>query len=157
MSENPIIPGQRYTLFGEELRPYSASRKVAANAMGMIFPAIGEEGAKRFEAGKPYDGFLKDAILCLWLCSIPDARDLTKDEMRAGQWTPQRAIDQPEAAKESAFEWADGKGIADMASEQFVEAGQVALAILLKVEAAKFTLQVPDAPPGPPEDDEGKV
>jgi hypothetical protein len=38
-----------------------------------------------------YPGEAKDAAIVLWLCSQKDASELTKDDIRAGAWTPSRA------------------------------------------------------------------
>lgn len=142
-----------YELFGEPLRPYSASRKVAANSMGVLYPMIGEEGAAQFQKTNSYPGILKDCLCVLWLCSLPDAHEVTADQVKAGQFTPSRALSKPQEAFDAAMAWADPKGLCDMGSEAFSVAVQTFVAIVTGVEAAKFQIVTGEHS----EDEPGKV
>lgn len=137
-----------YELFGEPLRKYSASRSVAANSMGVLYPGIGEEGCAQFEKTNTYPGMLKDVIVTLWLCSIPDASELSVADIRAGAWTPTRATGRPAEAFDAALEWATPKGITSLNSPEFQKASPIALAILLNIEAAKFYVEDSAVKPG---------
>lgn len=140
-----------FTLFSEPLAPYSYTRKFAAQSLGMLYPLIGEEGAAQLERTGVYAGALKDAAILLWLCTLKDASDLTRDDLRAGEWTPARASIKPAEALAVAMEWADNQRLTDMSGARFAEAWQVFTAISMGVAASEFVLEVPGAPT-PPED-----
>jgi hypothetical protein len=55
-----------------ELCPYSASRAVAAQALGLKYPNVGTEALEQFHKTGTYPGALQDVLIVLWLCSIPD-------------------------------------------------------------------------------------
>ena len=145
-----------YELFGEPLRDYSYSRRSAAQTMGLLFPNIGEAGAAQYERSGTYPGMLNDVLIVLWLCTLPDHAELTREQI-ATEWTPRKANKRVEDALETAIEWAGGKGLVslDMSNEKVNEAIQVWMAIVQNVEASKFTLQTADNPAGG--DDSGNV
>lgn len=144
-----------FELFGEPLRPYSASRKVAAQSMGTLYPMIGEEGAAQFARTSAYPGMLNDIMCVLWLCSLPDPHQLSLDEVRSGAWTPTLAFRKPHEAASAALEWAEKKGMVDMMGEPFAEAAKTFMSIVSPVEDAKFQVQT-NGPKGGAEDS-GKV
>lgn len=119
------------------LKPYSPSRVIAAQKIGVRFPLIGEEQWNGFADTGTYPGIIEDCILLLWICSLPDTA------MRADQWTPSRAAAKPLAAKVAAIGWGAKLQIHDMMGEHYQEAVQVFLAIVQGVEASKFKLRVP--------------
>jgi hypothetical protein len=140
---------QGFELFGKPLKPYSPSRKVAAQSMGLMYPYIGEERAAIFEDTGMYPGMLTDAIILLWLCTLPDQRT------PSDKWTPDAAAKKPGAAKIAATFWATAAGMVETMSKEFQEAQQVFMAIVSGVEASKFKLNIPGAEQA--EDDSPKV
>lgn len=131
-----------FELFGESLRKYSPSRKVAAQSMGLIYPYIGDDAAAQMEATGIYPGALKDTIICLWLCTLQDASDQDKAEIRAGAWNPSRVLHKPREALDAAMQWAADLEICDAGSERFGEAFKTFISIATAVEASKFQIVV---------------
>lgn len=146
-----------YEFDGIPLRPYSASRKVAAQSLGLLYPYIGDAGAELVEKTGVYPGALLDTIIVLWLCSLPDPQDLTIAEHRDGAWTPARAMSRQDAAKEEMMAWADRHGILDVQCEKFLGAYQIFIAILSGVSASEFQLKVDGVKQGPQEDESPNV
>jgi len=137
-----------FELFGTPLKPYSPSRKVAAQSMGMLYPYIGEDAAAQFASTGVYPGALKDCIILLWLCSIEDAKDQTKDNIRSGAWNPSRALHKPHEALETAMAWAGELEICNIGGTRFGEAFKVFIEIATAVEASKFSIAVEGATQG---------
>jgi len=137
--ETAFINAKRgFELFGAPLNAYSVSKKVAAQAMGMAWPFIGEAALATLQATNLYPGALRDTVILLWLCTLPDA----STALARGVWTPSRALGKPDDARDAALEWADKSGITDTASEKFAEAFQVFFAIVSGVDAASFRIEV---------------
>lgn len=137
-----------YNPFGEPLRPWTASREVAARAMGLKYPFIGDDGMKALESSGSYPQQLPDTIITLWVCTLPDAIDLTREEARAKPWTPSRAFTNPVDAMEAAIAWADAQGFASLMSPKFPEATMTAANIINNYMEAKFVV-VGQSPPEP--------
>lgn len=129
-----------FELFGQPLKPYTPSRKVAAQSMGMLYPFVGEEGQEQMARTGVYPGQLKDVIILLWLCSLQDPLELTADDIRAGKWTPTRANQAPAKAYKAAEDWAASKQITDTLTPTSREAFQVFMAIVSGVAAGEFRL-----------------
>jgi hypothetical protein len=144
---------QPLELFGEPLRAYSASRKVAAQTMGLLYPYVGDAGAERMQRTGVYPGALKDVIIVLWLCSIQDASEQSRDQVRAGEWNPSKALQKPEAAVDVAVEWASEKGLADIDSKEWTEAFAAFISIVQPVADSEFNVTTNPAPG----DSEGNV
>lgn len=140
--EKSFIEAKRgFELFSADLKPYSASRKVAAQAMGMRWPFIGEDALAQFQATNMYPGAIRDCIIVLWLCSIQDPSEQSLEAVKAKEWNPSRALSKPDDARTVALEWADKAGITDPTGPKFAEAFQVFFAIVSGVDAASFTLE----------------
>lgn len=131
-----------FELFGKPLQPYSPTRKMAAQTMGLLYPYVGEAGAAQMERVNTYPGMLKDISILLWLCTLKDAKDLTRDDLRAGQFSPPRASVKPDDAFERATEWASEVGIIDMTGPKFKEASEVFMAIVQGMAASEFRLSL---------------
>ncbi len=116
---------------GQPLRPYSPSRKVAAQTMGMIYPFVGRDGQAQMEATGMYPGAIKDVLIVLWLCSLPDAPEVAKDA-----WSPSLALRRPVLAMDEAMEWAGA--LIDVGSAEWAEAFELFLKIVVPTEQAKF-------------------
>jgi hypothetical protein len=158
--EEPEIPEEESSfiaaksdpeLFGEPLRKYSPSRKVAAQSMGCLWPLIGEEGADQMSKTGMYPGLLKDMAIVLWLCSQKDASELTKDDIRAGAWTPSRALDKPKEALAAALQWAEDNEVTEISGSRFAEGLGIFMGFATAIEASRFTVHDPNAT----DDDEG--
>jgi len=102
-SVDPLAPEEDVTferekageeLLGKELHPYSPSRKIAAQSMGMKYPFTGPTG----EYGE-YPGMVVDAFIVCWLRTLPDNTD-------GEDWTPRKAMRSPGKAFDAAEEWA---------------------------------------------------
>jgi hypothetical protein len=127
-----------FYLFEEKLRPYSASRKVAAQSMGLMYPYIGEEGAAQFASTGVYPGAMKDTIILLWLCSLPD-------DGHGKTWTPSRALAKPAEAIRVALDWASDLELCTPGSSRFTEAFRVFVEITTAIEASRFSVSVDGA------------
>lgn len=85
-------------IFGEALRPFSFSRKLAAQSMGCRAPAISGAALESLRTTGLYPGAQNDAIIVTWLRTIKDNSEMTPADYRAGEFTPERALHQPEQA-----------------------------------------------------------
>lgn len=142
-----------FEVFGEGLHAYSPSRRVAAQTMGLLYPYVGETGSDQFDKTGTYPGMLKDVIILLWLCILPDPSELTVAQVKEKAWTPSRALQKPSDAMEVAMTWAEEKGVCDMASPPYKEASEVFMAIVAGVSASEFRLAIAEmesAPGDPP-------
>ncbi len=118
------------------LYPYSFARKAAADAMGIRWGYVPEDDPM-IKTGK-YSGALGDAVKVLWLCTIPNASEQTAEQVRAKEWSVQRAERKPEEAYAVAQQWAEGIGIASNDSEEFVKAYNVFLKIMSGERITQF-------------------
>lgn len=134
-----------YELFGERLKPYSMSRKDAADLMGAQYPFLSLEDADRLRKTGRYSGMKRDAAVVLWLCTIKDEDDLTDDDKNA--WSPERAFRNPQAALTEAMRWINSQTWNDSKSEDFTKAVAVAFAVILDAELSQFLVQ-PEGPKG---------
>jgi hypothetical protein len=91
----------------ERLQPYTPSRIVAAQAMGLLYPKIGNDGLAQLKKTGLYPGELKDIIIVLWLCRLK-----TKEQVADARLDPI-------AAYEDAEKWAGKIGLCDMTSDAF--------------------------------------
>jgi|APGre2960657404_1045060.scaffolds.fasta_scaffold40180_3 hypothetical protein len=152
--ESSFINAKRgFELFGTPLAPYTASRKVAAQTMGMQWPFIGEAALAQLQATNMYPGAIRDTAILLWLCTLPDA----STALARGVWTPSRALSKPDEARDAALEWADKCGITDSSGPKFGEAFQVFFGIVTGVDAAQFRIEVEKTGGGESGDEPGKV
>jgi hypothetical protein len=102
-----------HLLFGKKLEPYTPSRVVAAQAMGLLYPNIGQGGLSQMKKTGLYPGELKDMLIVLWLCGL--RTDAAVDAARLD----------PETAYFAAEKWGAKAGIVglcDHANEKFMEA-----------------------------------
>lgn len=129
-----------YDLFGQDLQPYSPSRKVAAQAMGMIYPFVPDSGQEQLLATGTYPGMLKDAVIVLWLCTLPDQQP--EKQVGAPVWTPSRALRKPENAFDVALAWGEEQGMLNATDPKFLEAAKVFMAIVSGVAVSEFDVQV---------------
>lgn len=145
-----------FELFGKPLRDYSFSRRVAAQTMGVKFPSLwSDDDREQFNKTRTYAGMMEDTFYTLWLCDIPDPLEISAEDIRAGAWTPTRARQKPQEAREAAFAWAEAQSIGDVETSRFSEAYQTFLAIATRVDAASFRVVLEDPSPG--ELEPGKV
>lgn len=134
-----------FELFGNPLAKYSLSRKAAADSMGLRYGYVPEDDPM-IGTGK-YSGALRDTIIALWLCSIPNASEQTAEQIRAKEWSVQRADRKPEDAYQAAQEWAEANGIDDTAGERFIEAYGVFLSIMSGEGKSRFAVTTTGAGP----------
>lgn len=140
---------QGYTLFGAPLHSYSDSRRIAAQSLGFRWAARTQEMLDQMRSLGIYDGGQRDTLLLLWLCSIPNASELTPDDLKSAAqrgerpWTVQRAQLIPAAAEEAMMAWGAQQELIDLQGERFAEAFKVFLAIVLGVAVSEFDVQAP--------------
>lgn len=132
-----------HELFGEVLRPYSGSRIVAAQSMGLKYPNLTEAEIESVKKKGVYPGSLLDIVVLTWVCTLPDSGE---------GWTPNKALRRPESATEAAMEWAEGKGILNTASPQHLEAFNCFSQIVGAVAASEFKVEVDGAGGGGADD-----
>lgn len=142
-----ISPDQAFVksaahLFAEmQLEPYTPSRVVAAQAMGLKYPRIGSEGLACYEKTGLYPGELRDIIIVLGVCRLP------KEEVLSAQLDPV-------AAYNLAEEWASGLGLTDMSSDIFKEAQRLFEALQNEIGASKTERKGTDSATGSASDDD---
>ena len=105
-AEKAFERSDKHVLGDLKLKPWTPSRVIAAQNMGMLYPRIGKEGWDQFQRTKMYPGALKDTIIVLWLCALND--DEVDDADRA-----------PQEAYKTAQKWSAGLGIHKINSDAF--------------------------------------
>lgn len=130
------------------LHAYTRRRYQAAQAMGLLYPDIGDENLERLRAGKLYAGQVRDVTIVLWLCSIPQATDATPDEIKMGGFTVELAILKPLRAWEAALAWSEEHGLCDPQDARFREAMALFSRLVLPVEDSRFEVAIDGAKPG---------
>lgn len=103
---------------GVTLAPLTLQRQVCAAEMGL---------RRGFAAKYGIPNLLKDSIIVLWLCSIPESG---KD------WSVDRVEIEPEKAMKAAYAWAKTKGIG-INTKAFNEAWPIFHEIMLEVENSR--------------------
>lgn len=106
-SHKAFLDGDGHLFMKERLQPYTPSRIVAAQAMGLLYPKIGNDGLAQLKKTGLYPGELKDIIIVLWLCRLK-----TKEQVAEARLDPI-------AAYEDAEKWAGKIGLCDMTSDAF--------------------------------------
>ena len=89
------------------LKPYSASREVAAQAMGLHYAYVDATGQERFRRTKLYPGALRDVAILMWLCAAA-----TDDEIDSA------GIEGRPAANK-AIKWAKEHELLDTTKDKF--------------------------------------
>lgn len=107
--KDAFTKSDKHVLNGIKLFPWTPSRIIAAQAMGLLYPEIGKDGWDQYRRTKVYPGAVKDVIICLWLCAQTNDR---VDEADAA----------PVEAYSEARRWAAGLGIHKPGSDQFWQA-----------------------------------
>lgn len=131
-----------YEFKGQPLLAWSGSREICAQSMGMKAPALNASDLEAISEGHIYPGGLRDAIICMWICSTKNASELSSDDIKAKAWTIQRARNNPSAAYDEAEKWATAQGITGTASEAFAEAYKLMFAILTGISASQFEVKI---------------
>lgn len=131
-------------LFGVPLRPFSFSRKIAAQTMGCIAPGVPDFGEHLKTTGT-YPGALNDVIIALWLCTLKDPSELTREDILAGEFTPERVLARPQDALAKAHVWGELHGLGDgLMSEKGFAAWKVFLGIMFAIDASVFEVKMED-------------
>lgn len=92
------------------LQPYTPSREVAGQAMGLHYAYVDKAGQERFRRTKLYPGCLRDVAIVMWLCA-----KATDDEIEA-------AGIEPRVAAKKANEWAKEQGFLNPNGDPFLDA-----------------------------------
>lgn len=127
-------------LFGAALSPYTRRRYAAAQAMGLLWPYIGEEGLRQYELTHQYPGMVKDAAIVCWLCSTPHASE--PEGMKPGVFSVERAAMNPVSAFERCFTWAEEHGLFDPQDPRYAEAHAAFGRIVSAVEESRFEVEI---------------
>lgn len=107
---DPFVSSERHALNGLKLEPWTPDRAIAAQSLGMVYPALGDEGWTAVKRSGIYPGAVRDVALALWLCSLtPD--QVLDAEMRGGK-----------DAKQRSSAWAGEHGIHDTNKQAFWDA-----------------------------------
>lgn len=135
MKKKPTKPHDSFTqsdkhvLNGVKLYPWTATREIASQSMGLLYPEIGDEGWDQYRRTKVYPGALKDTIICLWICTQKEDQ-----------------VDNADAAPIDAYrrarKWAAGLGIHKLGSNAFWQAYKKFAEIIKQVESAKTAPKV---------------
>ncbi len=113
--------------FLARLAPFTPERFIAAQNMGLRWPIPADHYRKE---GGLYQGEASDAIIVLWLCTLPLVSDLNSD------WTAQRAHRQPDQAMAAAIAWAAANALGMPVGPTFWAAIDAYEGILIEVTRA---------------------
>lgn len=136
-------------LFGEPLRKYSFSRKIAAQAMGCQAPILPPESREMMLRSGMYPGAINDCLIVTWVCTLKDNSEMTPEDYRADTFTPERATNQPVKAMEQARKWGEAHKIDNVAGPEFYEAWKKFLEVMFGIDASAFEIQVEERPGEP--------
>lgn len=109
-AKDNFADSERHSIDGLKLEPWTPDRSIAAQSLGMIYPALGEEGWASVKRSGIYPGAVRDVALALWLCSLNPVQVL--DAEIAG----------PVEAKKKSTVFAGKHGIADAKKQSFWDA-----------------------------------
>lgn len=123
-AETAFTESDNHALGDLELQPYNPIRIVAAQAMGLRHPNIGEEAMEQFKTTGVYPGALSDTLIVLYLCTLGTAAEVR----RCGR--------KPDEAYEKAIAWGAERGIINMRSETFWQAYGKFIDIVSEVSAS---------------------
>lgn len=108
-----------------ELQPFSPSRVVAAQSMGLHYGALNDDEVAEYRKTGLYPQAAQDVAIVLWLCAIEDEREIA------------RASRYPEQAFIKACEWANDRGLLNRAQQPFWEAYHTFETILAEIHASR--------------------
>src|SRR5882757_5630468 len=112
--------------FGEiELQSYSPSGVVAAQAMGMRYPNIGDEALEQFNRTGVYPSALLDTLIVLWLCTLKKPEEV------------RRAMRRPDESVEKAIAWGAERGVINQRSKEFWSAYDKFIEIVTEVQNSR--------------------
>lgn len=124
-----FVESGKKTVHGLELKPYSASREAAAQAMGLHYANVDKAGQERYARTHLYPGAIRDVAIIIWLCA-----KATEDEIDG-------AGIEPKAASRSAMEWAREEGLFDTGSEKFADCYDAMFEILENIWQSRSSAQ----------------
>jgi hypothetical protein len=120
--------------FGDiELQPYTPSRVVAAQAMGMRYPNIGDEALEQFNRTGVYPSALLDTLIVLWLCTLSEPNPPAPP----GAAQVRRAMRRPDESIEKAIAWGAEHGVTDQKSDAFWKAYDRFISIVTEVQNSR--------------------
>lgn len=114
--EKAFVKSDKHVLGDLNLKPWTPERIIAAQNMGMLYPSIGDEGWDQFHRTGLYPGCIKDIIICLWLCTIPEVGSIEPSDVPLSVVDADRS---PVKAYHEAKKWGIAKGIAKPNSDEF--------------------------------------
>lgn len=139
-AEKAYIESGAHLLGSEKLQPYTPSRIVAAQAMGLKYPNIGKEGVAQLKKTGLYPGELRDVIIVLYLCRLTEDADVLDAQL------------DPVAAYAEAEKWAGEKRLTAM-GQNFRDAVLLFEKILNEIDESTT---VPTAAGGGQREDDGE-
>lgn len=128
---------------GVRLRPWTAARAIAGQAMGMLYPEIGAEGREQYKRTKLYPGAIKDTIIALWLCTQTEDRVDEADSMPIEAWRQAR-------------EWGAGLKIHTAQRTEFWSAYAIFTKLMFQVDEARTRPKPSEEESEAEEDESGK-
>ncbi len=106
-AEAAFVNSDNHALGELELQPYTPSRVVAAQRMGMVYPSIGDDAMEQFRKTGLYPGALQDVLILLWLLSLADEKEVL------------RALRRPDESLIKAIQWGADRGITKAGGDKF--------------------------------------
>lgn len=125
--DEPAIKADTHSLGDLQLAPLTPLRFAAAQSIGMRWPIDKDEYR---QDGGLYRGELMDAVICLWLCTLPENPE------KGAEWNVKRALGKPDAAQLAALKWGSEKGISVPNSDAFWEAINTFEKMILEINSA---------------------
>lgn len=122
-ADKAFIESPSHVLGDLKLEPYSPSRVVAAQAMGLRYPNV-PKGFEAYSQSGTYPGILRDVIVVLGVCMMDD------DAVDKAQ------LDSDEAYK-NAERWAHTKGILNTGSKEFFAAKSMFEKIMVEIYSSR--------------------
>lgn len=127
--EKAFIQSESHALGDLDLQPFTPERFVCAQGMGMLWPGVVAQGPRDTLL---YKGQANDAMILLWLCSLPSRADKK-------EWSVKRALQKPDDAHDEAMRWAEERGISKPNSPEFWKAMNKFTDIVLEINDSYTT------------------
>ena len=122
------------------LHPSTPQRMIAAQSIGLKYPAIGEEGAATFDKTNSYPGMLVDMIIVIGVCLTPS--DASEGKSETGVQNVGEFMSKPEKSFQALMKWAEQFGLVTPFSKLGKLCTETFMGILDEVSANYFNPEV---------------
>lgn len=123
--ETSFTQSDNHALGDVKLQPYTPSRIIAAQAMGLHYGMLSDDEVQQYLATGLYPQAAHDVTIVLWLCSLEDDGEVA----RAAKW--------PEAAFKKASDWGATHGTINRSDGRFSAAFKLFFRIMSEIAASQ--------------------